>query len=70
MISPDKFVILLSLKKEKEILIPTPRLFNGLFLHIKNAAGLPENEAKNAITRNNIKQIESPVGFDTTDLKV
>ncbi|XP_001607418.1 methenyltetrahydrofolate synthase domain-containing protein [Nasonia vitripennis] len=71
MISPDKFVILLPLKKEKEILIPTPRLFNGLFSHIKNAAGLPEEESKNVITRNNIKQIESPVNFDTTtDLKV
>ncbi|OXU26478.1 hypothetical protein TSAR_009241 [Trichomalopsis sarcophagae] len=71
MISPDKFVILLPLKKEKEILIPTPRLFNGLFSHIKNAAGLPEEESKNVITRNNIRQIESPVNFDTTtDLKV
>lgn len=73
MISPDKpqeSVIVLSLQKEKEILIPKPRLLSGLFLKVKNANSLPEEETKNAITRHNIKQLESPVDFNTTDLKV
>lgn len=73
MISPDKpqkSVIILSLQKEKEILIPKPRLLTGLFLRVKNVSGLPEEETKNAVTRHNIKQTETPVGFDATDLKV
>ena len=73
MISPDKpqeSVIILSLQEEKQVLIPRPRLTTGLFLQVKNAANLPEEETKNSVSRHNIKQIESPVGFDTTDLKV
>lgn len=73
MISPDKpqeSVIILSLQKEKEILIPRPRLLSGLFCHVKNANGLPKEETKNAVSRHGIKQIETSVGFDTPDLKV
>ncbi|KAL7302247.1 hypothetical protein TKK_0004918 [Trichogramma kaykai] len=73
MISPDKpqkSVILRSLLKEKEVLVPRPRLLSGLFLHVKNASGLPNEETKKAVTRHNIKQIETPVGYDAKDLKV
>lgn len=73
MISPDKpqeSVIILSLQKEKEILIPRPRLLSGLFCHVKNANKLPEEETKNVVSRHGIKQIETSVGFNTTDLKV
>ncbi|XP_058797983.1 methenyltetrahydrofolate synthase domain-containing protein [Phymastichus coffea] len=73
MISPDKpqeSVIVSSLQREKEILIPRPRLLTGLFHKVKNANGLPEEEIKNTITRHNIKQLESPVDFNTIGLKV
>jgi hypothetical protein len=72
MISPDKpqeSAIILSLQNSKEILIPRPRLIDGLFLLVKNAVGVSEEEAQNIVTRRSIKQVEYPVGFYTSNLK-
>ncbi|XP_011497038.1 PREDICTED: 5-formyltetrahydrofolate cyclo-ligase-like protein COG0212 [Ceratosolen solmsi marchali] len=72
MISPGKSqesTIVLSLQKGKEILIPRPRLMDGLFLLVKNA-DVTSEETQNVVIRRSMKQIESPIGFDKLNLKV
>lgn len=71
MVCPDKSlkpVIMTSLKEKKEVLVPKPRLFSGLFQHLKSSVDL--SEEKDSLNKNDIQKIQTSVNFDTEGLKV